>query len=1004
MAQIFEAEFYDDRKRPWLVKMYDSNHTGAVTDLRLAPPGFATKWDGDETSPFGGIMVSSTQFSFINERVGGEFDTWLANVPTLAEGDVTIAIYNRELPTIPYQPMTWELWWAGVVLIDGIEQPDEPVPSVVTLTAVDDLAHLKDVRLDFSDGTITGFPDVEGLAYFMHYCLLKTRQSHVFESTDLFWRYVSDILPRGFFDTTYSPALTHVWEELACNFPLSPNEINPVDGTRAQSFIWDLLQSFCITFNLRLFFARGAWSFWPVNVHFMDADDYDWTDELFAYDKAGDRYSYATAYKNNFYTRNQVAIQASDENFYHSMHKLAGGVITHSTPVKYVKRSRSFVPGLHIANQSILYNGNTNDHILDETSDLYRLQFSDDRTFFAGSRFSIYGTINVGRPPEGGYTGPANTLNLRLRIDWTCGTYKWQNGEGWVDGATAPAYYYIGTDTFSSGIEIIEQFSLSTEMNPLPADSNEMDLDVILDFTNGAGVNWSAALLDDFNQTTAITILNFDYINNENSNALHFVASTNKNNQVTYNQGQVVMGSVAGGSDEGHIVGYAYGGMVNNNKRGVDDWHSYRDPLRGTDADGKHIHRLAVGEICAFMQDGRPLHRGKLRLNGLYSIPLTPLNTITTDGGDDYWLILSMTFEAATRTHQVTRMQLDFDLASVVEVTGDEGDTYIDEGGTTGEGGNPGTGDGTEDPTGTLNPGHGDEFDTPGMTFGNGNAAGRGGSNAGKQIVAFQEKLQHVTAEATGITSISVKSGSKALTADEVDDASTTNKFSTAAQLEKVDYLSVSASTDVDDLKLKSQAHFVALDLVNNNATARTGQVGVEVAWWDADGQLGSVGDGTSGQVLTTNGSGVLSWTTPAAGGTDGWHGSDTAIKVLPHEFTMNDDYNRAPIMVEDDTAGTLGIKLPAASSEAYAMVAIPAAFDATHVQVHASASTASAVEVYQYNHKTGAITSKGSGNFNATIDITDVTSSATASLCIKIIPASSTTLIYGATITISET
>jgi hypothetical protein len=116
----------------------------------------------------------------------------------------------------------------------------------------------------------------------------------------------------------------------------------------------------------------------------------------------------------------------------------------------------------------------------------------------------------------------------------------------------------------------------------------------------------------------------------------------------------------------------------------------------------------------------------------------------------------------------------------------------------------------------------------------------------------------------------------------------------------------------------------------------------------------------------------------------------------------MNDDYTRAPVMVEDDVTNVLGIKAPATTSELYAFIAIPTDYKATHVQVYASDTTLNAVVVKQYNHTTGATQDKGSGNFGSLIDITDIPSSTTKNIVIKLIPGSNTTVIYGADITIS--
>jgi hypothetical protein len=172
------------------------------------------------------------------------------------------------------------------------------------------------------------------------------------------------------------------------------------------------------------------------------------------------------------------------------------------------------------------------------------------------------------------------------------------------------------------------------------------------------------------------------------------------------------------------------------------------------------------------------------------------------------------------------------------------------------------------------------------------------------------------------------------------------------------------------------------------------------VMTYNNTGRLAGLADGAAGEFLSTNGGGVLSWA--AAGGSDGWHGATTLVKVLPSEFIMNDDYTRAPIAIEDDTTDVLGVRLPASSAEMYAFKAIPTGYKATHVKVYASASTSSAVDVLSFNQTTGATASKGSGDLGALIDITDVTSSATSNLVIKVSPASVTTVIYGADITIA--
>ena len=126
-------------------------------------------------------------------------------------------------------------------------------------------------------------------------------------------------------------------------------------------------------------------------------------------------------------------------------------------------------------------------------------------------------------------------------------------------------------------------------------------------------------------------------------------------------------------------------------------------------------------------------------------------------------------------------------------------------------------------------------------------------------------------------------------------------------------------------------------------------------------------GVGSSGQVLTTDGNNpaALSWT--SAGG---WHGSTTRIKILASDF-IPDDGGR-PAFIDDTGSGSENFFLESFSSNVlYATVAIPTGFTATHVMIYGSATDAIEVWEMQINSKTGV--SKGTGNVDTEIDITDV-------------------------------
>jgi hypothetical protein len=152
--------------------------------------------------------------------------------------------------------------------------------------------------------------------------------------------------------------------------------------------------------------------------------------------------------------------------------------------------------------------------------------------------------------------------------------------------------------------------------------------------------------------------------------------------------------------------------------------------------------------------------------------------------------------------------------------------------------------------------------------------------------------------------------------------------------------------------------------------------------------------DGTSGQVMSTDGSGNLSFTTPS----DGWHGSTTRIKLLPRDF-IADDGGR-PLMIDDTGSGSNNFFLESNSSNTtYASIEIPTGYKATHVKVNGSATDAIEVFEMQIDSKTGV--SKGTGNVGTEINITDVTSSTTNYLLINVDNASGNE-IHGGYVTIA--
>jgi len=127
-------------------------------------------------------------------------------------------------------------------------------------------------------------------------------------------------------------------------------------------------------------------------------------------------------------------------------------------------------------------------------------------------------------------------------------------------------------------------------------------------------------------------------------------------------------------------------------------------------------------------------------------------------------------------------------------------------------------------------------------------------------------------------------------------------------------------------------------------------------------------------------------------------HGS--TIKILPTDFIPNEDGGTSKgVFLDDD--GTTGLKPGIDSMELIAVVIIPENYKATHVDIFDNSHNL-VVNVFEMNVNASGQTSKGSGNANTTIDITDVNATATNYLAIEVVTTATSQRVFGGTVTIA--
>ena len=102
-----------------------------------------------------------------------------------------------------------------------------------------------------------------------------------------------------------------------------------------------------------------------------------------------------------------------------------------------------------------------------------------------------------------------------------------------------------------------------------------------------------------------------------------------------------------------------------------------------------------------------------------------------------------------------------------------------------------------------------------------------------------------------------------------------------------------------------------------------------------------------------------------------------------------------------DHDDSTYGMKVPNAATELLAFISIPEGMKATHVDIYDNSHNL-AIEVFEIDINSSGLTSKGSGNANTTLDITDVNATATNLLAVRVTTTATSNRVYGGKVTIA--
>jgi hypothetical protein len=173
MAKVrYYTEFRSSRGDFYLLEIWDTSHTGDEKRVYCDGNGFVLTHDGETDAVFSPIIGSSITFNLYNQD--SAFDTFLTDVLTQQDKRFFVKLYRSKYESgddlngwynttkvvedgivmfaTPYEERTkyYNIFWAGYIVQDLIEQADESKPRLTSFKAADGISLLSTIDYEFS--------------------------------------------------------------------------------------------------------------------------------------------------------------------------------------------------------------------------------------------------------------------------------------------------------------------------------------------------------------------------------------------------------------------------------------------------------------------------------------------------------------------------------------------------------------------------------------------------------------------------------------------------------------------------------------------------------------------------------------------------------------------------------------------------------------------------------------------------------------------------------------
>jgi len=252
----FQSIFQSDSSVYYRLEIYDNEATdNTLHEPVLSSRGFDLTYQTEDENRFTGLIPSELVFDMLIT----------SNAQQALINEIKISVYGRWQIGVyrSDDDSTYTLFWCGNLLNDISPEQDVAYPREFSLTAVCGLSPLKDIK--FNEGVGYTEPSTfTALQYFRNAFTLQINTDTFFTGSSPFGRFI-----RTFVDWT-TDNMTHQ----ADRDPLVYSRFNFMafvelddDGAKKYATTFDLLDSICKTFGMRVFFSNGNWIFVQVNYY-----------------------------------------------------------------------------------------------------------------------------------------------------------------------------------------------------------------------------------------------------------------------------------------------------------------------------------------------------------------------------------------------------------------------------------------------------------------------------------------------------------------------------------------------------------------------------------------------------------------------------------------------------------------------------------------------------------------------------------------------------------------